>query len=664
MSDSIEAAGQPEQAGQTWSLWQYIGPYRAKIAFGVAMLIATNCLFLAEPILLGKIIDALRGDNAAGQVPELALYMVAFAIATAITRIASRVALFNAAREAEYDLRSDLLGRLLVFEPAFYRKNPTGDIMSRLTNDVQSMRALWGPGILNVVNTAVAFATTLTMMTLIDPWLTLAAVVPYSLVVIFGRLFGQRLFRASRAVQAQLGRLTSSVQEDLTGINIIKTYTLEDQRRNQFRGLSEDLLHRNMDLTNVRGQLVPLFSAMASLSVVIVIWMGGKSVIEKSITLGEFVEFSSYLARLMWPTLALGWILSMFQRGVASWSRLKDLLSYQPDIVDGPRDNIDIVRGDIEIRNLTIEIDGKTILDDISLDMPAGTVTAIVGRTGSGKSTLIEALPRLTNVPRGTVFLDGHDITELPLPSLRHAIGYAPQEAFLFSTTIARNIAFGYERGQNSDGKGNPEAVSSSGRSGTDSELPARADGQLDSRLVDAASAAGLARDLNSLPNGYDTVVGERGITLSGGQRQRVALARALATTPKVLILDDSLSSVDAETEREILGHLTAVMQGRTAILISHRVAAVKRADQIVCLDQGRVVEVGSHEELLAAGGVYAEVYQTQLEPESVRGDEYDGQDDDYDDDIGQDDRDDRYANKADRAGDAVSNGSATRGTP
>lgn len=616
--------------------WRYLAPYKGVFAFGVLMLIATNLLSLAMPYLLGQIIDGLKTDHPGEVVPRLALLMVVFAAGTAVTRIASRVALFNTARDAEYDLRADLFGHLLLLEPGYYRARSTGDVMSRLTNDVQTVRALWGPGVLNIINTAVVFSSVLTMMIRIDPWLTLLACIPYPSIVIFGRLFGRRLYRASRVVQAQLGKLSSAIQEDLTGINIIKTYALEDQRRGNFRDISENLLERNMQLTNVRGQLMPTFSAMSALSAVIVLWFGGKSVITGDITLGRFVEFSSYLGMLIWPTMALGWMLSLFQRGFASWGRIKDIMLYPPAIADGPGPDLDDVRGDVSIRGLSIEIDGKRILDDISVEMPAGTVTAIVGRTGSGKSTLIEALPRLIDVPEGTIFLDDRDINDLPLGTLRHAIGYAPQEAFLFSASIAKNIAFGYERvekiadaGKETSADAGEEAITDARKSepapypsrtsGTAQERRAgRAVGDPDERLVAAAAGAGLSRDLSALPDGYDTLVGERGITLSGGQRQRVALARALATMPRVLILDDSLSSVDAETEREILGHLTEIMAGRTAILISHRVAAVKRADQIVCLDEGRVVEVGTHDELLAAGGVYAEVYQTQLEPESI----------------------------------------------
>jgi ATP-binding cassette subfamily B multidrug efflux pump len=606
--------------------WTYLNRYRGKVTLGIVMLVATNVLFLAEPILIGRIVDILAEGTGLDGIPLLAMLLIGFALATAVTRILSRVYLFNTAREAEYDLRSDMFAHLLRMEPAFYRKHSTGDVLSRLSNDVQTVRALWGPGLLNLSNTAVAFVTVLLMMVRIDPLLTLLALVPYPSMFLLGKLFGKRLYRFSGEVQAQLGKLSSAIQEDMTGIGVIKSYVLESPRLQHFTRLSERLLGSNMELTKVRSQLAPALMAVSSVGTVIVIWWGARG----DITPGQLAEFLTYLGRLVWPTLALGWMLSLVQRGMASWKRLHDIMLQQPSIQDGPGPDLDLaeIRGDIELRGLTIEIDGQKLLDDVHLKMPAGTVTAIVGRTGAGKSTLIEALPRLIDVPRGTVFLDDRDITELSLGTLRRAIGYAPQEAFLFSTTIARNIAFGYERYGNDDrspaaGKMTVKDTPRSRReaalqvvSNEPRDMADAAGGDAagrDPRMIRAAAGAGLTRDLEALPAGYDTVVGERGITLSGGQRQRVALARALAASPRVLILDDSLSSVDSETEREILGHLTELMANRTAILISHRVAAVKRAHRIVVLDQGKVVEAGTHDELLDRGGLYAEVYRSQL---------------------------------------------------
>ncbi len=600
--------------GRARSAWDYLAGYRGAIGGGVVMLLLTNALFVGIPVTTGMTIEALRGNDPAGEVPWLALAMVGFALGTAITRILSRVWIFNAARGAEYELRGDLFRHLLHLDLPYYRSHPTGDVMSRLTNDVQTVRAMWGAGILNIVNTLFAFATVLVMMLRIDPWLTLWACLPYPAMIAAGRVFGRRIYKTSRDVQAQLGALSNEIQEDLTSIQAIKTYGLETVRRDRFGASSRKLLDANMALTRVRGQMGPMFVFFASLSTVAVLWVGGQLKMRGEITLGQLVEMTGYLARLVWPTLALGWMLSLLQRGRASWVRLESLLETRPAIVDGPGPGLPATQrqGGLELRGLTVAIGDRRLLDEVSLVVPAGTTTAIVGRTGSGKSTLCEAVCRLIDVAPGSVWLDGRDITTLPLADLRAAIGYAPQEAFLFSTTIADNIAFGFGGGSSLPHARAEELERVTGAR-TQIAAPAFLDGHPDPRVVAAAEAAGLGRDLESMPEGFATVVGERGITLSGGQRQRVALARAIAADPRLLILDDSLSSVDAETERVILDRLAAVLRGRTALLISHRVAAVKNAHQIVVLDEGKVAEIGKHAELLALGGVYAELYRTQL---------------------------------------------------
>tara|TARA_R110002073_G_scaffold24260_9_gene82157 strand:+ start:81815 stop:83626 length:1812 start_codon:yes stop_codon:yes gene_type:complete len=573
--------------------WSLLRAYRKEALTACFMLLCTAGLTLSLPTVLGKTVEALIGPDPAGEIPTLAVWMIGIAIVGACTRIASRVLLFNAARKAEYDLRSIVFRHLLTLDSNFYRANSTGDVMSRLTNDVQTVRALWGPGLLNIVNTTFLVAVALVLMLRVDPVLTAWALLPYPSMVILGMGFGRRIYKSSRAVQAQLGTLSSSIQEDLTGIAIIKSYNLEVNRVENFETSSTLLLNHNMALTKVRGQLVPTLGAVAALGTVVMIFIGGKRVIDGHITLGQLIEFNAYLAALVWPTLAMGWMISLFQRGRASWERLATVLTTFPDIADGegaPLDP-DSTRGDVEIRDLHLSLGNTEILHGISLRLDSGTTTAIVGRTGSGKSSLISTLPRLNAVADGSVFLDGRDINSLPLESLRSLIGFAPQEAFLFSTSIGENIRFGVDR--------RPVPPS-------DEEGYAAA-------IEEAAKYAGLSRDLVALPDGLDTVVGERGITLSGGQRQRVALARALATQPKVLVLDDSLSSVDAETEREILSHLGELMKDRTSIILSHRLAAVRRADQIAVLDDGKLVELGQHEELLALGGVYAEIYDTQL---------------------------------------------------
>ncbi len=591
--------------------WSYLAPYRRTIVGGVVMLLATNALFLGIPWTIGRTVHALEAGDPERAIPTLALLMIAFAVGTALTRIWSRIWIFNAARAGEYDLRSDLFRHLMGLDQPYYRSHPTGDVMSRLTNDVQTVRAMWGAGILNLLNTAFAFATVLAMMIRIDPWLTLLACLPYPTIVFVGRLFGKRIYKGSQAVQAQLGSLSNEIQEDLTAIAAIKTYGLEGLRRERFRVSSEKLLAANMALTRVRGQLGPAFVALGSLSTIIVLYAGGV----RRLPVDHLVEMTGYLARLVWPTLALGWMLSLLQRGRASWSRVTALLDTRPTIVDGPGPGLPAAerQGGLELRGLTVELGGRKILDDVSFTVPAGTTTAIVGRTGAGKTTLVEAVCRLIDIPPGTVLLDGRDVTALPLGDLRAAIGYAPQEAFLFSTTIADNIGFGFGVGSSLP-RARADELDKIGVRAAPATASAFAGDQPLPRILRAAEAAGLSRDLDAMPDRYATVVGERGITLSGGQRQRVALARAIAADPRLLILDDSLSSVDASTERVILARLAEVLRDRTALLISHRVAAVESAHQIVVLDDGKVAEKGTHRELLALGGVYAELYRTQLE--------------------------------------------------
>ena len=599
--------------------WSYLARYRGPVIGGVVMLLLTNALFIGIPVTTGKVVAALQHGDPDNTVPWLCLAMVGFAITTALTRIWSRVWIFNAARGAEYDLRGDLFRHLLGLDGLYHASHPTGDTMSRLTNDVQTVRAMWGAGILNIVNTAFAFATVLTMMLRIDPVLTLYACLPYPMIVVAGRMFGKRMFKSSIAVQAQLGSLSNEIQEDLTAIAAIKTYGLEGERRARFVAASHKLLDTNMALTRIRGAMGPVFAGLGSIAMLLVLYLGGRSHIEGELGLDKLIELTQYLARLVWPTLALGWMLSLLQRGKASWTRLSNLLNTQSTIVQHgtpAKLGSDAERlGGLELRGLTVKRGDRVVLDDVSFTVEPGTTTAIVGRTGSGKSTLCEAVVRLLDVPPGTAFLDGQDLTALPLTELRSAIGYAPQDSFLFSTTIADNIAFGYGAGSSLARARADELTTVGAAPPTVSVL---ADGEVPARVRAAAETAGLSRDLDGMHEGYATVVGERGITLSGGQRQRVALARALASDPRLLILDDSLSSVDAETEKVILERLRAVLANRTAILVSHRVAAVRAAHQIVVLDNGRVAEVGTHAELLQKNGAYAELYRTQLTAEAA----------------------------------------------
>ncbi len=517
----------------------------------------------------------------------------------------------------------------MTLSPAYFRAHPTGDVMSRLTNDVQTVRAMWGAGLLNLVNAVAAFVTVLAIMLVHDWQVTLWVILPFPLIYVIGQAMSRRIYKTQRAVQAELGTLSSRIQEDLSAIQVIKTYGLGDVRRVGFVAQSQKLLDQNMEAAKVRMQLGPLLNALAALGVGILILFGGRALIHGDMSKGEIVAFQGYIARLVWPTLTLGFMLALVQRGRASWSRLEALQDERPEIADGaaPPLPASTAPARVKVEHLTIKVHAsegtlarsaaegqrgstdRALLDDVTFDLEPGTITAIVGRTGGGKSTLVDALCRLIQVPAGTVFFDGVDVTTLPLESARAQIGYAPQEAFLFSTTIADNIAMGY---------GGGSAIPTARAKELERMVGAAAQADLrdEPRVTSAATAAGLARDLAAMPEGLGTIVGERGITLSGGQRQRVALARALAAAPRLLVLDDSLSSVDAETERLILRNLRAVMEGRTAVLISHRVAAIKDANQILVLDLGKIIERGTHAELLAAGGTYAALYRTQLDTE------------------------------------------------
>ena len=588
----------------------YLKPYRGALAAGVAMLLLTNLVSLGIPRYIQVAIEDLQAGRQ-DDVVRSALLLAAFAVGTALTRIASRVWIFNSARAAEYDLRSELFGHVLTLSPGYYRDHPTGDVMSRLTNDVQTVRAMWGAGLVHLANAITAFATVLTYMLWLDPIVAAIVLVPYPLIFVVGNALSKRVYRTQREVQAELGTLSSRIQEDLGAIQVIKTYGLEDVRRAGFVAGSQKLRDKNMDAARVRIQLGPALNTLAPLAVALLILIGGRAVIAHNITAGSFSAFLVLLAKLVWPTLTLGFMLALVQRGRASWTRLVQLQETQTEIPEGAGEPLTAAKAParVEVKDLSIAIGKRKLLDGISFTLAPGTITAIVGRTGSGKSTLVDALCRLVPVPEGAIFVDTRDITTIPLASLRTQLGYAPQEAFLFSTTIADNVAMGYGGGTAMPSARRAELE----RVGAAASAP---DLSAEPRVVAAAKAAGLERDLAAMPEGLATVVGERGITLSGGQRQRVALARALAAAPRLLVLDDSLSSVDAETERLILGHLRTVMHGRTAVLISHRVAAIKDADQILVLDEGKLVERGTHAELIAKGRVYAELYRTQLDAE------------------------------------------------
>jgi ATP-binding cassette subfamily B multidrug efflux pump len=584
------------------SLRAAIVPELGRIGLGCLCLVGTNAFSLAIPWLLKHTIDTLRTlppAEAHGIVVRDAVAIIAAAVLQAVIRTWSRIFIFDAGRNVEYGLRRDVLAHLLRQDPGFYRRHPTGDVMSRLTNDLSSVRLLFGPGILNLLNTALVYTTGIVLMLQLSPRLTLLALAPYPILLIAVRLASRRIYRAGRAIQEQLGTMSTAIQEDLAGINVIKHYGLEPSRQQAFRGVNDEYLKRSLGLVRARGALMPLFAMLGGLGTLIVLWAGGREVIAGRLTVGGLVAFNGYLVLMSWPTFALGWIIGIWQRGIAAWTRVRELLISVPAIADTAGDGPDdqsLQPPSVAARDLTIVIDGRTVLDRVSFALPAGATLAVVGPTGSGKTILVDSVLRMLDVPPGAVTVAGRDVTRIPLAELRRLVGYAPQDAFLFSATVAENIAFGI---RDADGaNASSDAIAE--------------------RVRRAAQAAGLAPDIAALPDGYDTLVGERGITLSGGQRQRVALARAIASDPQILILDDSLSSVDAETERNILTRLKPILAGRTSILVSHRVAAVRDADQILVLDAGRVAEHGTHASLMGSGGVYASLYREQLAAEAA----------------------------------------------
>ena len=606
------ASPSPPHTGRRLAIASRVRPEASLLVAGATLLLATNALAMTIPWLLKGAIDALRamqlhgvGGGSGGVarvIARTAAWIAGAAIAQALVRTFSRILIFNAGRNVEYQLREDLFWHLCRMDPGFFRRNATGDIMSRMTNDLSAVRMLFGPGILNLVNTAIVYVSGVWLLLRLSPRLTLVALIPYPVLIVTARLWSRVIYSASRAMQDQLGALSTALQEDLAGIAVVKSYALEERRHAVFAAQSQGYLKRALALARARGALTPLFALIGALGTLIVLWLGGREVIAGRMTLGALVAFNAYLVYLSFPTIALGWILAVWQRGLAAWVRVRELLSTEPAVTDvagersgaspsAPRQEALAPEPSVSIRDLEVVRGGRTILDRISVEVPAGTTLAVVGPTGAGKTTLIDAVPRFLQFPRGVVFIGGQDVHDLPLATLRGLIGYAPQEAFLFSATIAENVAFGLPAG-----------------------LPPEERAR---RVARAGEAAGLGVDLAAFPEGMETMVGERGITLSGGQLQRVALARAIAAEPAILILDDSLSSVDARTERSILGRLRPILRGRTSILVSHRVAAVRQADLILVLDAGRAAERGTHEELLAAGGLYASLYREQLAAEA-----------------------------------------------
>ena len=581
MTPAAESAEAPARWGE---IWRHVRPYRKQLAQGFAFLLVTNLLDKAIPWVLKGAVDGLRAADL-DTVRSHALTVAGLACIVAVTRTYSRTRIFDVGRDIEFDLRAAILRKLQELGPSFFQRMTTGETMSRSINDLAQVRALVGFGSLNLVNSFLAYAVALGFMLSMSVELTLWALLPYPLLVVISRSMGKSLFLRSRASQEALGELATQVQETLSGIRIVRAFAIELDRERRFETANQSALDKNMALAILRGLFWPLLLGVGTLGTLMILWRGTAMVHTDRISVGELVAFLAYGESLRWPTMGLGYIMAVVQRGRASYARIREILEAVPDVRESPDAREPQGPGAIEVRDLSFAYDGKPVLDHVSFAVPAGGSLAIVGRTGSGKSTLAALLPRLLPTPEGTIFLDGHDVTALKLRPLRRAVGYAQQDPFLFSASIARNVGYRFD---------DPY---------TESAM---------TRVRGAAREAAILDEIESLTDGFDTIVGERGVQLSGGQKQRAALARALLNEPKVLVMDDPLSAVDARTEAAILDALDRVGRGRTMILITNRVAAAARCGDIVVLDAGRVVEHGDHATLVRGAGLYAQLAARQ----------------------------------------------------
>jgi ATP-binding cassette, subfamily B, multidrug efflux pump len=573
-------------------LWSYFLRYRVRYLRGIACLFASATLAMSIPLFLKWTIEAIQQGQSFRHISWYVLVMIAIACLQGLMRAVSRFMIFNIGRDIEYDLRNDLFEHLQKLSPGYYQRQSTGDLMSRLVNDVTAVRLLLGLGILNLLNTPLYYIYAISAMVMMDPMLTLVALAPYPFLFLLVKRMSRLMMEKTVKVQEGLADLSSRVQEGVSGMHVVRAYAREDWQNAEFGRLNDTFKEESMDLARLRGFFPPLMKAVSGLGLLVVLWYGGSHVIAGRLSLGDLVAFMGYLHLLASPTMALGFLISIVQRGQAALKRLEMILQTRPDIVDGQGDGLDrSIRGEIGFHHVDFAYpslgNGHAVLHDITFTVPAGATVAVVGRMGSGKSTIVQLLPRLFDVSGGSITIDGQDIRTCSLAALRRWVGFVPQDSFLFSTRIKDNVAFA---------------------------LP-----DVDMKHVRwAAGVANVARDIEEFPRGYDTMVGERGVTLSGGQKQRLTLARALAADTPILVLDDALSSVDTQTERAILHELRETTRGKTVLVISHRISAVRDADLIVVLDDGRIMETGTHEELVARGGFYADIFQQQALEEEL----------------------------------------------
>ena len=567
-------------------LWARVVGHWRRLVWGCILLLLTNATALTIPQLTRIAIDGLQASDSNDFLKEIAVVMVLVAVAGACFRTLSRINIFYTARDVEMELRCDFYDFLTTLEPSFYQRSSTGDLMSRATNDLTQVRLLLGPGLLNIVNTSIAYASAIPLMWMISSKLTLIIFSIYPVSLIMMRYFGRQLYLRNRVQQKAMGDISALVQESLSGGHVIRTFGIEQQRQEAFEELNQEYYRAGIHLAWIRSGMFRLVMTVASISTLLSVYFGVKEVLAGRLTVGEVVAMVEYMALLAWPTFALGWVLAVVQRGRAAMERLNEVMDFESEISSGEVHDENI-QPTIELKNLSVAYDDVEVLSEVSAHIPSGSTVGIVGPIGSGKTTLLKACMRLVHTPQDSIQIGGHDITSLNLGALRKCFGYVSQETILFSKSLEANVAFG---------------MPTAGREA----------------VVSALVSASFSPDDPSLPDGLDTLVGERGITLSGGQKQRASIARALLIDPSILVLDDALSSVDSETETQILSRLRENRSGKTTLIVAHRFSAVAHADQILVLEKGRLVETGTPQELLAQNGSYARMAQLQALEEEM----------------------------------------------
>lgn len=574
----------------------YLAKYKRTLFWGLLTVVASNLFTVAQPMFIGHAIDVLKTGLETQQLDSLALVkwalaVVGFSLIAGMFTFLTRQTIIVVSRHVEYDMRNDFLAHIQKLSLSYFQNTPTGDLMAHATNDISAVRNALGPGIMYPIDTIMTFTMTLAIMLYTDWKLTLLAMIPLPLVSYAVYRLGKIIHSKFEERQEQYSKLTTRAQENLSGIRVVKAYVREAYEIGLFRTMSWDYLKKNLVLARVQSIMWPLMFLLVGFSLVITLYNGGLRVIDGALTVGQLTAFMGYLVMLIWPMIAFGWVINILQQGAASMARLAKIIDTEPRIKDSALTDhaVKDIRGQIEFRNVqfTHESANRESLGGIDLTIPEGTTLAIVGYTGAGKSTMVNLIPRLYDVTAGELLIDGRNVKEIPLTVLRSNIGYVPQETFLFSDSITENIGYGMDNGS-------------------------------EEHVHEAAEISRIAHDVSDFPRGYATMLGERGITLSGGQKQRTSIARAIMRKPRILILDDALSAVDTYTEEEILKRLRTTMKGRTSIIISHRISTVKDADQIVVLNEGRIVERGTHDTLVELGGIYAELHRKQLLEEEL----------------------------------------------